>query len=114
MHQAKEPTRGLPQEAHQTKKPTREPATGSVEKPVRKPKIKWPKASDKDGWSSFDDTLHAVLQGTLKGNTTSKLNIIGHIIYEEGKGRFGGMPRKNTTPRRMGRWEREISPLVKE
>lgn len=100
-HQAGKPTRGLPRKERQTKKPSREPAVGSAEKLVQKPKIRWPKASNKDGWISFDGTLHTVLRGTLKGNKTSKLNIIGHIIYEEGSGRFGGMHRKNTTP---GKW----------
>lgn len=104
-----------PQAGHQTRVTTRKPPpTGSTEESVRKPKIRWPKSNDKDRWNSFDEILHTILQGSLKGNAASKLNTLGHIIYEEGKGRFGEMPQKNTAPRRAGRRERKILQLVKE
>lgn len=59
-----------------------------------------------DGTALMRSTIH---QGILKGSTAAKLNILGHIIYEEARGRFGEMAQKYTAPRRAGRWDRARS-----
>lgn len=43
--------------------------------------------------------FNQTLQSTLRGSVTSKLNILGHIIYEEGKERFGEMPQRRVIPK---------------
>lgn len=40
----------------------RESTTEIPEKPDRKPKVKWPKASDKEAWGSFDESLYTTLE----------------------------------------------------
>ncbi len=80
---------------------------------IRKVKVKWPKASDKLEWRSFDQS-YTVLQNSLRGSTTGKLNIFGDVVYEEGKERFGELQQRKTPPKQSGRWEREILQLVKE
>ena len=86
----------------------------SAEKLSEKPKVKWAKASNKEVWRSFDHKLHTTLQNSLKGSTTSKLNIIRCTFYQEGKERCGQMPQKRSLPKQSGRGEREILQLVKE
>ena len=84
------------------------------ENPTRQAKVRWPKNIDKEAWRCFDQNLHLTLQYSLKGSTTSKLNLLGNIIYEEGKQSFGEMPKKKPTTKQKGRREREIFQLVKE
>lgn len=62
----------------------RESTTEIPEKPDRKPKVKWPKASDKEAWGSFDECLYTTLQSSLRGSIMAKPNSFGHIINEEG------------------------------
>lgn len=108
VHQLQCNTQHIPSETPRT-----EPTRAALEKPIRKVKVKWPKANDKDAWRSFDQTLCTTLQGTLRGSITSKLNILGHLIYEEGKEQFGEMPQSRAIPKQSGK-TREISQLVKE
>lgn len=91
-----------------------DPRRATATKPCRKAKVKWPKASEKDEWRSFDESLHTILQNALKGNTIAKLNIFGDIIYEEGKARFGELQQRKNLPKQSGRREREIHQLLKE
>lgn len=63
---------------------------------------------------SFDQNLYTVLQNSIRGSVTAKLNIFGDIIYEEGKGRFGELIQRKIPPKQSGRREREILQLVKE
>lgn len=48
----------------------------------------------------------------------AKPNSFGHIIYEEGRERFGYIPNIKTprrvVPRQSGRWERKFLQLLKE
>lgn len=92
--------------------PTRE--TTPREKPTRQAKVRWPKASNKEEWRSFDQSLHLILQNSLAGSTTTKLNLFGNIVYGEGKERFGEMSQKKNTPKQKGRRGMEIHKLVKE
>lgn len=62
----------------------------------------------------FDESTCITLQNSLKGNATSKLNIFGHLIHEEGRNRFGDKPVKRPSPTQRGRREKEIFQLVKE
>lgn len=96
-----------PQCEQHSETPSRQPRSETTEKPIQRSKVKWPKTSDKDAWRSFKDSLYVTLQNTLRGSITSKLNVFGHIICEEGKERFGEMPQKRISPKQRGRqaWE---------
>ena len=103
-----------PQNEHQEETLSSEPLTQARrERPIRQPKVKWPKASDKEAWRSLDQDLHIILGKSLQGSTTTKLNLFGNIIYE-GKERFGEIVQRKNTPREPGRREKEILKLVKE
>ncbi len=104
----------IPQCDQWSKTPSTEPTGEAHRKPVRKAKVKWPKASDKQEWRSFDQNLYTVLQNAIRSSATAKLNIFGDIIYEEGIGRFGELIQRKILPKQSGRWEREILQLVKE
>ena len=79
-----------PQQESNTAHP--EPARVPPEKYVQKPQVKWPKSSDREVWRNFDERTCSTLQNALKGNATSKLNILGHLIIEEGRNWFGDKP----------------------
>lgn len=79
----------IPQCDKKNKTSSREATGDTPRKPVWKAKFNWPKASDKQEWRSFDQSLHTVLQNSIRGSITAKLNIFGDIVYEEGKGRLG-------------------------
>lgn len=49
-----------------------------------------------------------------KVSITAKLNIFGHVVYEEGREGFREMPWRRVPPNQIGRRQREILPLVKE
>lgn len=104
----------IPQCEQRTKTPSREPTGETARKPVRKAKVKWPKASDIEEWRSFDQSLHTVLQNLIRGSITAKLNIFGDIIHEEGKVIFGELPQRKAPLKQSRRREREILQLVKE
>lgn len=74
------------QEIHTT---STEPLSRPSENYGQKLKVKWPKASAREEWRNFDNSLCTILQNSLRGNITSKLNILGHVIHEEGRNRFG-------------------------
>ncbi|KAL6466887.1 hypothetical protein MHYP_G00246910 [Metynnis hypsauchen] len=104
-----------PHNEYQEETPSSEtPSQTRKERPIRQPKVRWPKASDKEAWRSFDQDLHIILGKSLQGSVTTKLNLFGNIIYEEGKERFGERTGRKSTPREPGRREREIHNLVKE
>lgn len=65
--------------------------------------MRWPKASDKEAWSSLDQSLHLILQNSLAGSITNKTNLFGNIVYGKGKERVGVMPQKKTIPKQKGR-----------
>ncbi|KAL6468408.1 hypothetical protein MHYP_G00240850 [Metynnis hypsauchen] len=104
-----------PHNEYQEETPSSEtPSQTRKERPIRQPKVRWPKASDKEAWRSFDQDLHIILGKSLQGSVTTKLNLFGNILYEEGKERFGERTGRKSTPREPGRREREIHNLVKE
>ncbi|KAJ8375377.1 hypothetical protein SKAU_G00059570 [Synaphobranchus kaupii] len=114
-----EPHQLSQQEVHhqqQKHNPLHEPTRGATpkEKPIHKAKVRGPKASDKEAWRCFEQSVHPILQNLLAGSTTVKLNLFGNIIYEEGKERFGEMHQKKNTPKQKGRRETETFKLVKE
>ena len=79
-----------------------------MKQPGRCQKIKWPKASDRVAWQKLDNDLSQLLELALRGSVENKIKILGEIIYEECKGRFGEAGRKEPTAPRKGRREREI------
>ncbi len=91
----------IPQCCQRTKTPSREPTGEAHRKPVRKAKVKWPKASVKQEWRSFDQNLYTVLQNSIRGCVTAKLNIFGDIVYEEGNGRFGELRQRKIPVNRV-------------
>ncbi|CAJ1069687.1 uncharacterized protein LOC118335412 [Xyrichtys novacula] len=91
-----------------------EPVRVPPERYTQKPQVKWPKSSDREVWRNFNERTCTTLQNSLKGNSTSKLNNLGHFIHEEGRNRLGDKPVKRPSPKQSGRQEREIFQLVKE
>ncbi|KAJ8399573.1 hypothetical protein AAFF_G00409840 [Aldrovandia affinis] len=81
--------------------------------PGRRNKIKLPKANEAEVWRKLNTDLSKVLQGSLRGSVEAKLNLLGEILYQDCKDRFGEMTIKQTTaPRGKGRREKKINQLV--
>ncbi len=80
--------------------------------PERCSKIKWPKVNMQEAWCRLDEYLSGVLQYALRGTVERKLTLMGNIIYEECRERFGECTSKQTiAPRQKGRRERHIELL---
>ncbi|RXN34466.1 olfactory receptor 6N2-like protein [Labeo rohita] len=89
-----------------------EPNTETKE-PARRSKLKWPKSNEAEAWRDLDLDLIKTLEGSLRGGAETKLNLIGDIIYQTCKNRFGEVvPKQMTASREKGRREREILQLV--
>lgn len=83
--------------------------------PEMRIKIKWPRANMQEVWCRLDEDLSGVLQHSLQGTVERKLNMMGNIIYEECRERFGEHTTKQTTaPRQKGRRERHIKLLISD
>ncbi|KAJ8394721.1 hypothetical protein AAFF_G00043210 [Aldrovandia affinis] len=81
--------------------------------PGRRNKIKLPKANEAEAWRKLDTDSSKVLQQSLHGSMEAKLNLLGEILYQECKDRFGTITTKQiTAPRGKGRREKEIDQLV--
>ncbi len=84
-----------------------------TKKPARRSNIKWLKSNDAEAWRSLDTDLIKTLEGSLHQGVESKLDLIGDIIYQTCKDRFGEVISKQRTAlREMGRREKEILQLV--
>ncbi|KAL6489820.1 hypothetical protein MHYP_G00001650 [Metynnis hypsauchen] len=84
-----------------------------TKKPARRSKIKWPKSSEPEAWRALDADLIKTLEELLHGGVEAKLNLIGDIIYQTCKDRFGELvPRQRTTLGKKTRREKEILQLV--
>ncbi|KAL0188639.1 hypothetical protein M9458_015738, partial [Cirrhinus mrigala] len=89
-----------------------EPNTETKE-PARRSKLKWLKSNEAEAWRNLDLDLIKTLEGSLRGGAETKLNLIGDIIYQACKDRFGEIvPKQMTASREKGRREREILQLV--
>ncbi|KAJ8361990.1 hypothetical protein AAFF_G00407370 [Aldrovandia affinis] len=97
--------------------PTRDPRTESsqrtrsLKKPLRRNKIKWPKANESEEWRKLDEHLSGLLQTALRGSVETKLNLFGEILYEECSNRYGEVTVREAVARTRG-GEREIDDLV--
>ncbi|XP_052271350.1 uncharacterized protein LOC127872054 [Dreissena polymorpha] len=81
----------------------------------RKPRISWPKTSDKKAWKDLDDDLHAILETALQGAVERKLVALTNLVYTVGKERFGLTIQKTTKkPVRMNRRQRQIKGIRSE
>lgn len=103
--------------AHQRDAPTcpekPEPRNTEEPAPARRNKIKWPKTSEAVAWRKLDSDLSEILERSVQGSLESRLNLLGDILYQECKDRFGVITiKKSTVPRQKGRREREIEQLV--
>ncbi|XP_052218148.1 uncharacterized protein LOC127835750 [Dreissena polymorpha] len=54
---------------------------------TRKPRIKWPKASDKTSWTQLDEDLDNILEASMQGPVDRKLSTLTTLIYSVGKER---------------------------
>ena len=85
----------------------------------RKPRIKWPKASDKTLWKQLDEDLDNILEASLQGPVDKKLTTLTTLIYSVGKERFGleeervqkDTPRPNRRQTRIQNLRRELRQL---
>ncbi|XP_052234917.1 uncharacterized protein LOC127847189 [Dreissena polymorpha] len=81
----------------------------------RKPRISWPKTSDKKAWKDLDDDLHAILETALQGAVERKLVAFTNLVYTVGKERFGLTIQKTTKkPVQMNRRQRQIKGVRSE
>ncbi len=64
--------------------------------PERRIKIKWPKVNMQEVWCRLDEHRSGVLQHSLQGTVERKLTLMGNIIYEECRERFGQCTSKQT------------------
>ena len=85
----------------------------------RKPRIKWPKASDKTLWKQLDEDLDNILEASLQGPVDRKPTTLTTLIYSVGKERFGleeervqkDTPRPNRRQIRIQNLRRELRQL---
>lgn len=84
----------------------------NLKSPLRRNKIKWPKANETEEWKKLDEHLSKLLQNILRGSVESKLNRLGEILYEECSNRYGEVTIREAAPRSKGRREKEIDELV--
>ncbi|XP_052217978.1 uncharacterized protein LOC127835582 [Dreissena polymorpha] len=86
---------------------------------TRKPRIKWPKASDKTSWTQLDEDLENTLEASMQGPVDRKLTTLTTLIYSVGKERFGleeervrkEPPRPNRRQVRIQNLRRELKQL---
>ncbi len=84
----------------------------NLKNPLRRNKIKWPKANEVEEWRKLDEHLSGLLQKTLRGSVVAKLNLFGEILYEECRNRYGEVTIREAVVRSKGRREKEIDDLV--
>ncbi|XP_052223860.1 uncharacterized protein LOC127839510 [Dreissena polymorpha] len=100
-------------EASQATSPDR-PQQDTVTR-TRKPRIKWPKASDKTSWTQLDEDLVNILEASMQGPVDPKLSTLTTLIYSVGKERFGlEEERVRKEPRRPNRRQVRIQNLRRE
>ncbi len=61
----------------------------NLKNPLRRNKIKWPKANEVEDWRKLDELLSGLLQKALRGSVLDKLNLFGEILYEECRNKYG-------------------------
>ena len=84
-------------------------------KTERKPRVKWPKATETGVWQDFEYELELILESTLQGSAEKKLKSMAHLIYTIGKERFGIQEKKaNPAPPQPNRRERKIKAIRKD
>ncbi len=80
----------------------------------RKERLQLPPATDKR-WSVLDHNLEAILDNTLKGDASKKLQAMAKIVYEECSTTFGKKEaKKRSCPAGPSRRQREIARLRQE
>ncbi len=84
----------------------------NLKNPLRRNKIKWPKANEAEEWRKLDEHLSGLLQKALRGSVVAKLNMFGEILYEECSNRYGEVTIREALIRSKGRREKEIDDLV--
>jgi len=89
-------------------RPHHEPATRQ-----KKPRIKWPKASDKIPWRLLDEDLDSILEASMQGPVDRKLQTT--LIYSVAKERFGlEETRVPRDPPKLNRRQTRIENLRRE
>ena len=86
--------------------------TRNLKNPLRRNKIKWPKANEAEEWRKLDEHLSGLLQNALHGSVVAKLNLLGEILYEECSNRYGEVTIREAAIRAKGRREKEIDEVV--
>ncbi len=84
----------------------------NLKNPLRRNKIKWPKANEAKEWRKLDEYLSRLLQKALRGSVLAKLNLFGEIQYEVCRNRYGEETIREAVVRSKGRREKEIDELV--
>ena len=62
----------------------------------RKGRIKWPASSKEIEWKHLEDDLMGILETTMKGNVTERIQTFTKIVYAVSRERFGVIEKKTT------------------
>jgi hypothetical protein len=81
----------------------------------RKAKVNWPAMSEEKIWREFDEDITQILENTLRGTSKRKLEVMGDLMYDVARVRFGVKEQKAKPPERLpNRREVEIGRIKKE
>ncbi len=81
-----------------------------------RPRVKWPKATDRKEWEKINNDLIKVLEQQV-GTAQKKLERMGDIIYCYGKEHFGvckGKSKKSVVIPTESRRQQEMKRLIRE
>ena len=67
---------------------------------MKKQKIKWPQANEKQQWNELESEVLKLMKGSKK-STEERLELLAEVIYKEGEARFG-LEDVKVTPERHG------------
>lgn len=81
----------------------------------RRRAVKWPRSCDKQIWRGVEEDLCAAVN-TIKGPAVRKIHVMGELVYEYGRQRFGVKQSKerNERPPVVSRRRRQIQELRRE
>ena len=80
--------------------------------------IRWPKMSDKEGWSKLDESVSGQLSDWFVGQVSGKIRCLETVLYDEAKSRFGTVVMSKTKfiPRRQKdilMWRKRLNDLYR-
>ena len=85
------------------------PQPEAVEAPSeQRPRIEWPKPTDKRAWNDFDRELDVILTSTMQGPADRKLKCMTTLVYTVGRERFGTVKARGPKPQHTPTGDRAV------